>query len=306
MSLRTRAPAKLNLTLAVGPRAEDGFHPLRSVFARLALADELAVDPAPAAGADVLTVGGDYECPVEGNLVLRAFSLLREAAGLPLPPLSAQLVKRIPVGGGLAGGSSDGAAALELAARAWGIGLSPEWAAELESRLGSDVPFFARGGEVALVESRGEVVRPLPGIVGGAGILLCTSKAGLSTAAVYGRFDQLGGSVTRARPVTDELLEALAHGIDGAGLAELGPLLRAANDLWPAAVQLAPEIVGRRDVLERLTGRPWLLTGSGPTLFAIYPSVEQARAAAASWAAPSGTTLVPTALGSQADEGRAR
>ena len=279
MSLLAKPPAKLNLTLAVGARGDDGFHPLRSVFLRLDLADELTVDLAPGAAADSLAIDGDFDCPVQGNLVLRAFDLLRRAVGQPLPALAARLVKRIPVGAGLGGGSSDGAAALELAQRAWGIGLAPDVSAELTLALGSDVPFFAAVAPAALVEGRGELVTPLPGIDGGAGVLLAVSPAALATASVYARFDDRGPSATMpAVELTAELGRALERGLDGPGLAALASRLAEANDLWPAASELAPELAARRGRLESATARPWLMSGSGPTLFALYPSGEEAAA----------------------------
>lgn len=279
MTLRARPPAKLNLTLAVGARQADGFHSLASVFVRIGLADELAVDFAADATADELTIDGDFDCPIQGNLVLRAFDLVRSAVGQRLPPLAAHLVKRIPVGAGLAGGSSDGAAALVLAQRAWGVGLAPGVDDRLQEELGSDVPFFARGGQVAMVGARGNVVEPVPEVAGDAGVLLCVSQSPLATSAVFARFDERRDSpTTPAQPMTDELTAALARGLDGAGLAAMSERLGDANDLWPAAADLAPELVERRATLESLTGRPWLLTGSGPTLFAIYPSPQEAQA----------------------------
>jgi len=276
--LHAYPPAKVNLTLAVGPRASDGFHPLRSVFARLALADELAVELAPPdAAGDQLTVEGDFPCPVEGNLVLRAFALLRGAVGQPLPALRARLVKHVPLAAGLAGGSSDGAAALELAARAWGVGLAPAVMQELAVELGSDVAFFAHGASVALVEGRGERVTPLPAPKGSAGVLLRLSDEPLATARVYDAFDRLAVESSMAAESTAGLVARLRAGIHSEGLAELAGQLRAANDLWPAAADLMPTLVEARQRLEQSTGQPWLMSGSGPTLFALYPSFEQAR-----------------------------
>jgi 4-diphosphocytidyl-2-C-methyl-D-erythritol kinase len=275
--LRAAAPAKLNLTLGVGPRRADGFHPLRSVFMQLGLADELIVDFAPADGTgDQLSVEGDPRCPTEGNLVVRAFELVRSAVGQPLPPLSATLVKRTPLGAGLGGGSSDGAAALALAEAAWGVGLAPVVRQEVEERLGSDVPFFARGGAVALVEGRGERVTPLAALDRPVGVLLAVSAEPLGTPAVYARFDEIDAAGTGADRATSELVDLLSGGADGVRLAGHAPRLADANDLWPAAMAIAPQLARRRDTLERLSGRRWALTGSGPTLFALYPSVDQA------------------------------
>lgn len=273
--MHARPMAKVNLTLEVGPRGSDGFHPLRSVFLRVGLTDELAVATSVGQGGDVLTVAGNPDCPVEGNLVLRAFALVRQAIGHDLPPLVAHLDKRIPMGGGLGGGSSDAAAAMASALVAWGAGLAPDVQAEIETELGADVPFFARGGEVALVTGRGENVERLPAPTGDLGVLLVTPPFAVSTARVYDRFDELGSPVA-APKTSDDLASALRGGLSGDDLAAWAARLRDANDLWPAAVSVEPRLADVRAELERVTSEAWLLSGSGSTLFALHPSPQGA------------------------------
>jgi 4-diphosphocytidyl-2-C-methyl-D-erythritol kinase len=244
--------AKINLTLRVGPRGADGYHAIESEFLRVGLSDELVVAFAET-GADTLTVTGLPGCPVEGNLVLRAFAAVRRRVGHDLPPLVAHLNKRIPMAAGLGGGSSDGATAIEAAEVMWGIGLSPQVRSEIELELGSDVPFFARGGVRALVRGRGEKIERLPELDADAGVLLVTPPFGLSTAQVFARFDEIGAQ--RREGHADE-----------------------ANDLWQAAASLAPGLAALREHLEAETNQPWLMSGSGSTLFALYPSAEQAAA----------------------------
>jgi 4-diphosphocytidyl-2-C-methyl-D-erythritol kinase len=267
-------PAKVNLTLEVGARRADGYHELRSVFLRIGLADRLRVAPAAAGEGDQLTLSGLRGSPVEGNLVLRAFELLRQTVEPRLPGLRADLHKQIPIGAGLGGGSSDGASALELAAESWGIGLSPGQRAELALALGSDVPFFAAGAPLALVEGRGERVTPLPAVEGGAGVLLALSADPLSTARIFARYDDIAAEI--APGPTDALAAALKVGLRGAALADWAGDLRGSNHLWPAAASLAPQLVERRNALQQATGRAWLMSGSGPTLFTLYPSLAEA------------------------------
>ena len=161
------APAKLNMALAVDRRRDDGYHELHSVMVPLALADRLSL--APAAGTeDTLWVSGFDAGPLAANLVLRAIAEVRAALGraVPCPALAARLEKRIPVAAGLAGGSSDAAAAIDGALDAWSAGdaLDEPALAELRrrvaARLGSDVPFFL-AGTAAVVTGRGEHVEPL-------------------------------------------------------------------------------------------------------------------------------------------------
>ena len=132
--------------------------------------------------------------------------------------------------------------------------------------LGADVPFFAHNVDSALVSGRGEHIAPQP-VATDLGLLLVTPPIAMSTAAVFARFDALNSKDERRPPTPD-----FVH------LAEQSELLRDANELWPAAVSLAPRLGVLRDDLERLSGRPWLMSGSGSTLFAIYESGVEAAA----------------------------
>jgi 4-diphosphocytidyl-2-C-methyl-D-erythritol kinase len=281
--------AKVNLALGIVGRRPDGFHELVSVFVRLDLADRLTVrslglratlDPA----ADRLHVAGARGLARDpDNLVLRAARLLRAWAARPLEPLAFDLEKRIPVAAGLGGGSADAAAALALAAQAWGLALTAGERGHLAARLGSDVPFFASGSEAALVRGRGEVIEPLPAPAGAPGFLLATDPHGLATADVFGALAAAGGPPGPDAPATRAALalaEALRAGLDGRGLASWAQSLRDANDLWPPAATLRPVLGGLRRALEERLGRPVLLSGSGPTLLALYPSLDEARMAA--------------------------
>lgn len=256
--------AKINLTLAVGPRGADGYHSIESLILRVGLSDELVVAFAES-GADTLSVTGLPGCPVDGNLVLRALGAVRRRLGHEMPPLVANLDKRIPMAAGLGGGSSDAAAAIEAAEVMWGVGLAPDVRAQIELELGADVPFFARGGDAALVTGRGESVERLSAPASDMGVLLVTPPFGLSTAQVFARFDELDPP---RRASSTDLATALRN----------PAALRDANDLWPAAASLEPRLGQIRDELERLTRGPWMMSGSGSTLFALYPSVDLATA----------------------------
>ena len=287
------APAKLNLTLAVLGRRPDGFHDLHSVMVPLLLADRLSVARA-ATSTDTLRVDGLDAGPAADNLVLRAIALTRAAVGRAADafPLAARLEKRIPVAAGLAGGSSDAAAAMDAALEAWGL-LEPAGAPRAEiaalrvavaARAGSDVPFFLAGGP-ALVEGRGERVTPLAPIRGPApGVVLVTPAVAASTPSVFGALDA-GGPAAPADPrstrLTSEHLAAeLRAGLDGAGLVARAGVLASANDLAPAAASVLEGLTGLRRALARRLGRPVGVSGSGPTLWVLYPSASAAEAAA--------------------------
>ncbi|HEX5467278.1 MAG TPA: hypothetical protein VFW92_11455 [Candidatus Limnocylindrales bacterium] len=305
--LRGLARAKINLGLRVGARRPDGFHELTSIFVRLAVADELSVSVAGVApttdpDADMLAVVGPRPTPDPADdLVLRAAALLRSHAARPLPALAFRLVKRVPVAAGLGGGSADAAAALTLAATAWGIELDPSDRRALAERLGSDVPFFAANVPAARVEGRGERITPLSAPTR-LGLLLVRPPIDLLTAEVFAAYDALaaGPPPTSAGAPADTGL-APAPRLESAPLPgpgawqprELAASLREANDLWPAVARLWPELPTVRERLERDLGRPVLLTGSGPTLVALYPSLVGAREAAHRVNLP-GATVIAT------------
>jgi 4-diphosphocytidyl-2-C-methyl-D-erythritol kinase len=283
------APAKLNLTLAVVGRRDDGFHDLHSVFVPLALHDVLTVAPAGTAGSDTLHVTGKDAGPVEANLVLRAISAVRaaigEGPGRPAtPPLAARLEKRIPVAAGLGGGSSDAAAAIDAALEAWGAAdaLDPERRLAVAASVGSDAPFFL-AGRPALIEGRGERVSPLTGIHGHPGILLVTPAVAVRTPDVFAVFDGSHAGASgdgSVRMTSAHLAQELGNGLSATDLVARAGVLASANDLLASAALIAPGLVQVRRALTRLLARPIGLSGSGPTLWTLYPSLGEAQEAA--------------------------
>lgn len=284
------APAKLNLTLVIVGRREDGFHALHSVMVPLGLADRLALAPAFAPGDRLHATGVDAPDlgPTDRNLVVRAIAAARAACrarsvDASLPALAARLDKRIPSAAGLGGGSSDAAAALDGALEAWGVqdALGPGDRASVAAGLGADVPFFLAGGW-ALVEGRGERVMPLPAPRGPTpAVLLVTPALAVSTAAVFAAYASgirpgPGATLASSRHLAGEL----AAGMTTAKFAERAGILAVANDLALATAAVVPALVPFRRALGRLVGRPVGQSGSGPTLWVLYPSIGAAEAAA--------------------------
>lgn len=251
------APAKLNLRLLVGPRGDDGYHPLRTLMVCLeGLADAVEVRQA--------TVRS-VRCPgAEGadNLAWRALDVLERHVGRPLP-VRVTIDKRIPSQAGLGGGSSDAAATLAAVDRLHGLGLGPAALERLAAHVGSDVPFFVRGG-VQWAEGRGE--RLSAAAAPRFAAVLLKPDAGLSTPAVYRAFDRL------AAPPPDDGADVPA-GFDG-----LAAWVR--NDLWPAALGLAPGLGAPARALAAAGARAVLLCGSGSCLAGLFPDRDAATGAA--------------------------
>lgn len=252
------APAKVNLCLYLGPRRDDGYHLLASIFEPITLHDVLTIEEAQR---------DEVICPgVEGeNLAALALRLLR-SEGWEAPPLRIEIEKHIPVAAGLGGGSADAAAVLRLAAG------EMEDLAGLAALIGADVP---------------SQMQPMPCLVEGTGqkigsisqpaehwLVLLPAERGLSTASVFAAADRLG----LGRTVGD-LAEASARlwavASNGVSPLEYPGLL--VNDLEPAATSLMPEIGEAKDRLAD-AGAPFVgMTGSGPTVFGLFPTEQEAR-----------------------------
>lgn len=261
--LRERAPAKVNLLLHVGTRRSDGLHELCSLFASIDLADDLIVRESPALD-DVVVCPG-----VSGpNLCQRALDAYRSATEAPLFPVEVRVEKRIPVAAGLGGGSADAAAVLRAANEAAGSPLDAAALRRLAARVGADVPSQVEPRH-ALVRGAGEIVEPvgLPAMT----LVLVPAPDGLATEDVYREADRLGATRDRLDP---EAVRALA----GRPTGELAAALE--NDLQAAALSLRPELERSIEGLRRAGALAALVTGSGPTVFGVFETPEDALAAA--------------------------
>ncbi len=257
MSVTVRVPAKVNVQLAVGAARPDGFHDLANVFLAVGLHDEVTVTPAEelrvtCEGPDAAQVPLDRT-----NLAARAAIALAERHGLD-PAVHVHIAKDIPVAGGMAGGSADGAGALLACDALWGTGSSRAELLDICAELGSDVPFSLVGG-AALGTGRGEKLRQLD--VGGTfSWVFAMAERGLSTPAVFREFDRLTEGLDVPAPVASEqLLDALAEGDPD--------LLAAAvsNDLQPAALSLFPALADTLAAGSAAGALAGLVSGSGPT-----------------------------------------
>ncbi len=265
MTTTLTAPAKINLTLEILARRDDGYHTLRSLMAPIGLFDRLALTPASAFS----FVTGSAELQTN-NLVVRAL----EGAGVTTP-LRVELDKRIPVGGGLGGGSSDAASVL-LAAMRGELGPVPErdWIA-LARSLGSDVPFFLVGTG-ALVEGTGERLTSV-GALPPWWTLIVRPNEAVATAAAYRMLAE-----TRIRdgvPSRPRSESATLKAIDALQRADFAELERnLVNDFHDLILAAYPIVARAHRAMVAAGARNALLSGSGSCLFALFPDEAQARA----------------------------
>lgn len=253
-----RVPAKVNLELLVGPPREDGYHPLATVYQAVGIYDDVTVVTADAWSVSVVGPYAEGVPQDESNLALRGARLLAGENGIE-EPVAVTIHKHIPVAGGMAGGSADGAGALVACDALWDLGLNKEELEEIARELGSDVPFLVSGG-TAMGSGRGELLAPVL-THGTFHWVFALSDVGLSTPAVYVECDRLRGEPPVGMPVPKpEMMSALRGGDPHALAAVLE------NDLQEAAFSLRPDL---EEVMSGGLGMGALggvVSGSGPTI----------------------------------------
>ncbi len=263
-SIRVKSYAKINWTLDVLFRREDGFHELRTIYQTVSLYDQLRISET---GARIEIVCDDPRVPTdETNLAYKAAEMLREITGKKTG-VRIEIDKRIPVSGGLGGGSSNAAITLLGLARLWQIEPGDRELIQIAASLGSDVPFFLTGG-TALGIGRGEEVYPLEEVCWEY-LLLANPGSEVSTGAAYGKLSRL----TRAEaPRIIPFTLLAAKGICGL------PLV-ASNDLEMVILDANPEIAEVKRRLLRLGAKHALMSGSGATVYGVFDNLEASERA---------------------------
>ena len=263
--LSVRAFAKINLTLEALYKRDDGFHEIASVIQTIDLCDELSFTPS-----DRLILRCNWpSLETPDNLALRAATLLKERAGYA-GGADIRLDKSIPMAAGLGGGSSDAAATLKALNQLWELGLTQDDLLPLAAALGSDVPFFLTGG-TAMMEGRGEVVRPLPPMPESHMVLLVPpDDVPAKTATLYRSLEP-------------------SHYTDGAASARLAARIERGqppdasllfNVFEAVAAQVFPSLEAHRRALREAGAGSVHLSGSGPTLYALCGSAQEAASLA--------------------------
>ncbi|MBI5779094.1 MAG: 4-(cytidine 5'-diphospho)-2-C-methyl-D-erythritol kinase [Planctomycetes bacterium] len=264
--LKILSPAKINLFLEVLGKRQDGFHEIESIMQTVSLFDTLYLHPI-SKGIEVVTTHPELASS-RANLVYKAAELVKKEYGIG-KGVRIILEKRIPIGGGLGGGSSNAAAVLLGLNRLWNLGLSQEEMSFLGARLGSDVPFFTYGG-TALVKGRGEIILPLM-ISAKFHYLLLKPPISIPTKNIYKniRFYLTKPASNGILPLVNKLQQKQA------GYKEIQKLLY--NRLENVAMKLYPVLKDTHRAFQKISHPGILLSGSGSTIFKLCSSRTEAK-----------------------------
>jgi 4-diphosphocytidyl-2-C-methyl-D-erythritol kinase len=289
--VRVRAPGKVNLSLRVGPRQPDGYHPLSTVFQAVSVYEEVVAVPHDGM---LVTVAGLQAASVptdDSNLAVRAARLLAERTGVD-DDVHLHLVKGVPVAGGMAGGSADAAAALIACDALWNTGLSRDELVGIAASLGADVPFLL-AGHTAVGAGRGDLLTPAL-TRGEFHWAFAVRDKGLSTAAVYAAFDERHRKSAPPVPTDADDVPLMQALLAGDAIA-LGQALH--NDLQAAALDLAPDLAEPLQVARDAGALGVVVSGSGPTVAALARNRQHALVVAAAFTAAGVADSVLTAIG---------
>ena len=265
--LTLRAYAKINLTLDITGRRQDGYHLLRTVMQSIDLYDTLTFTRREEENTEILIRGeAGEEIPAgEDNLIAKAVRVMRTAYGFS-GGLLVELTKRIPTQAGLGGGSADAAATMKAVNKLFALGLSGEELEKTGVQVGADVPFLLRGGTV-LCEGIGEILTTLPDAPA-CGLLVAKPSGAASTAEIYRAYDE---ETEPVHPDVEGMLQAIHDG-DFSGMAA-----RCANVLQPVTEKKLPQIRELRETFLSMGATASCMTGSGSAIFSVFPGTEQAK-----------------------------
>ncbi len=268
-SVTLRAYAKINISLDVVGKREDGYHLLRSVFQGISLYDDIQVVRDGGERGISITCNLPYIPTDERNIVYKVALAFFKEAGISDYSVSIDLQKKIPSGAGLGGGGADGAAVFSALCRLYEVSFSTARATEILTPLGADIPFFLYSGTM-LAEGIGEILSPLPPLQD-CFIVLAKPRAGANTKAI---FTALADKGIPSHPDTDGVIEGLKN-------QDLNLIAKSAvNVLENVTIPLCPPIQRLKETLQKQGAALALMTGSGSTVFGIFEEEKAARNAA--------------------------
>jgi 4-diphosphocytidyl-2-C-methyl-D-erythritol kinase len=269
-TVTVRVPAKVNLQLSVGPREEDGYHNLVSVFQAISIYDDVTITKTHAGSGVTISIIGDHTHGVPAdatNLAVKAAHLIEKEYDFEIDA-HIEVKKSIPVAGGMAGGSADAAAVIVGLDALYTLMMTRDEMFELGSQLGSDVPFMISGG-TAIGQGHGDQLTAALSR-GTYHWVIALSSVGLSTPSVYTECDRLrAGSIISAPQINDQLMQSLLASNSKA----VGRALH--NDLQPGACSLRPALTLVLGVGEEYGALGAIVSGSGPTVAFLVEDEEQ-------------------------------
>ncbi|MCX7624750.1 MAG: 4-(cytidine 5'-diphospho)-2-C-methyl-D-erythritol kinase [Candidatus Sumerlaeaceae bacterium] len=261
MTVELRSHGKINWYLRVVQRRADGFHEIETIYQEIALADEMIFEPMETPECDIL--GMPFELPKEQNLIWRAWKCMREHCGSVVEGLRVRIKKSIPACGGLGGASSNAATTLRAVNMLYKLGLADEQLEDFAASLGSDVPFFVRGG-CAVGTGRGEMLQRVERVPSYS-LLLAFPEAKVSTAEAYRRLSTLQRPTPRYS--VWEVVKLLREG----GIDELASAIH--ND-FEILVNQEPWFTNACSTLKQFGCLRTFLSGSGSTVVGLKNALD--------------------------------
>jgi len=263
MTLFEKAPAKINLSLDILGKREDGYHEVEMIMTTIDLYDRIELHSLKEDQIKV-SLWSRYVPNDERNLAYKAAVALKHACKIP-EGVHIKIEKNIPVSAGLGGGSTDAAAVLRGLNKLWSLGLSLEELAGIGAQIGSDVPFCVHG-KTAIAKGRGEIIENLPSAPS-CWVVLAKPNIGVSTKTIFKKYIH----ESRTRPIKDTIIEAL-HDDD---FIKMSKSLE--NVLEPVTFSLHPEVKRMKEKMAKYGATGTLMSGSGPTVYGLVKQHSKAK-----------------------------
>ena len=256
-----KAPAKINMHLQVGALRSDGYHDLKSLMLMVSLFDEIVISSLKTG--NQCEIDGSFDCKVEDNLLYKAWECFCDAAGKSFST-GFRVIKRIPAGAGLGGGSSDAAAVLRGMNLLYETGFSDGELMEIAGGIGSDVPFFI-AGPAAVVEGRGDIIRP-ESRAEVYDIVIAKPDFSINTSGAYALLDKIGKKSGFAD--TEKLLKCYHSRFKDVSIYE--------NDFYEVMKEEFPKLSAVKKAFQRSGAVFSSMTGSGSAFFGLFRSENDA------------------------------
>ncbi len=265
MKLSVDAAAKINLSLDITGKLDNGYHSLVMVMQSVSLFDTVTIEKTTSGTVEMTCSAGVLPCDKRNTAFKAALAFFNDA-GIKNEGIKIHIEKRIPMAAGLAGGSADAAAVICGLNALYNTGLCETALCSIGLKVGSDVPFCISGG-TKLVENAGEKISPLPAFCD-CFIVLAKPEAGVSTKEAYGAFDNADNIL---HPDNAAIISAMQRG-------DFDALCRESQNVFEQVIEI-PELAEIRSIISERGASLTRMSGSGPTVFGLFTDEEKARLA---------------------------